>query len=46
MTDLEKIQLSLLRLADESSGPASYWLRRLAEQIAKDEAKRTEDKQG
>lgn len=40
MTDLEKIELSLRRVAADSAGPFGFWFVRLADQIAKDEAER------
>jgi len=41
MTDLEKIELAIHRVADEAGGsPFGYWLRKLAFQIAKDETAR------
>lgn len=42
MTDLEKIELAIHRVADEACGsnPFGYWLRKLAFQIARDESDR------
>lgn len=41
MTDLEKIELSIRRVAERSAGSViGYWLYQLAEQIAKDQAAR------
>jgi hypothetical protein len=42
MTDLEKIELAIHHVADEagSDTPIGYWLRKLAFQIAADEAAR------
>lgn len=42
MTDLEKIELSILRVAERAPGPVGYWLRMLAVQIANDEKARRE----
>lgn len=40
MTDLEKMELALHRVAEQSNGPFRYWLKKLANQIAEDEWER------
>ena len=51
MTDLEKIELAIRKVADRTENARApvesiqFWLRRVADQIAEDEAQRTKELQ-